>query len=94
MAAEDATFDGYSTEEGLNAEFANLSNLQMLQLQKRHIVERLAELTRSPKPSYDIDGQKFSWTEYQRFLTEQLRTLNGLIAEEDSPMEEESIGYL
>lgn len=32
--------------------------------------ERLKEITANPKPSYDIDGQKVSWNEYQEMLLE------------------------
>jgi hypothetical protein len=35
----------------------------------------LAEISESPKPTYSLDGQSFSWTEYQRFLLEQMKAI-------------------
>jgi len=53
-----------------------LENLIQTRLQ---ISERLAEITTSPKPSYNVNGQQVSWTEYARWLTDQLKTLNDAI---------------
>lgn len=58
------------------------------------IAERLVEITASPKPSYNVNGQAVSWTEYFRTLTEQLDKLNELIATGDgTPVEVLSQGY-
>jgi hypothetical protein len=35
----------------------------------------LADISESPKPTYSLDGQSFSWTEYQRFLLEQMAAI-------------------
>lgn len=40
----------------------------------------LASISASPKPSYNVEGQAFSWTEYQKFLTEMVSGLNTQIA--------------
>lgn len=34
--------------------------------------DRMAECLLKPKPSYDVDGQKFDWTQYQQFLQKQI----------------------
>jgi len=54
-----------------------LDNLTQARLQ---ISERLVEITTSPKPSYNVNGQQVSWTEYSKALTEQLDKLNDAIA--------------
>jgi hypothetical protein len=43
---------------------------------KENIAARLAEITASPKPSYSIDGQSVSWTEYFNSLVQQLKEIN------------------
>ena len=58
-----------------------------------NMAARLKEITASPKPTYDIDGQKFSWTEYQRFLIEAMSSLREQVAAEDGPYVEESQVY-
>ncbi len=52
---------------------------------------KLAEVSASPKPTYSIDGQSVSWTEYYKFLSEQVQSLNGQI-NDGEPFEEVSIG--
>ena len=34
------------------------------------ILERIAEITAAPKPTYSIDGQEIKWTEYLKSLRE------------------------
>lgn len=56
---------------------------------------RLKEVLASAKPSYQIDGQNISWTDYTRMLGEQIRGLNDLIsdsANQDDPYEIHSVG--
>lgn len=45
---------------------------------KRNILLTLEEITNpaTRKISYSIDGQSVSWTEYQRLLMDQLKTIN------------------
>ncbi len=52
---------------------------------------KLAEVSASPKPTYNIDGQSVSWTEYYKFLSEQIQSLNKQINEAE-PFEEISQG--
>lgn len=52
---------------------------------------KLAEVSAAPKPSYNIDGQQVSWTEYYKFLSEQVERLNQQISGGE-PFEEVSTG--
>lgn len=93
MADVDATFNDYNGP-GLNPSLENLSNLELLQLRKRKILERLTEIVTKPKPSYDIDGQKVNWTEYQKMLNDQLEGIEALIVREEGPEELTTIGFV
>jgi hypothetical protein len=59
---------------------------------KSNALATLAEITASPKPSYNIDGQSVSWTEYQKMLMEQVGWADGQLNNTD-PFEIHSIGY-
>lgn len=52
-----------------------------------NLAARLAEITASPKPTYNVNGQMFSWTEYQRFLLDGIRALDELVAANTAPFE-------
>lgn len=41
--------------------------------------DRLLDLSRSPKVSYDVDGQQFSFNEYQKIIMENITALDALI---------------
>lgn len=74
-ASTSGTSDDYAT---------NLSTL------RTQISQRLVEITASPKPSYNVNGQQVAWNEYFKALTDQLDKINALIAEDDgTPWEEE-----
>lgn len=34
--------------------------------------DRLAEMSSKPRPTYDVDGQKMDFTEYQKYLVQAL----------------------
>ena len=51
----------------------------------------LAEITASPKPSYQVGGQQMSWTEYQESLLKNIENINRLLAQA-SPFEIVGIG--
>ena len=53
---------------------------------KANYAAQLAEISASPKPSYSVAGRSFSWAEYQRFLLEQMATIDVQLASE-SPNE-------
>lgn len=50
---------------------------------RSNIVARLKEVTASAKPSYSIDGQSYSHTEYFQALIAQLKQIDELIAASD-----------
>lgn len=51
------------------------------------IAARLVEITAQPKPSYSVDGESYSWSEYFQALANQLKGLNELIQQADGPWE-------
>jgi len=59
-----------------------------LRTARENIAARLAEITASPKPSYSIDGQSVSWTEYSNSLVQQLKEVNQQLQEIESGNEE------
>ena len=59
---------------------SNLDNLQQI---KSNLIAKLEEVTQCPKPTYSIDGQSVSWTEYYKMLMEQIKSINELIQMED-----------
>ena len=48
---------------------------------------RLVEVLSEKKPSYSVDGQSVSWTEYAAMLRETVKDLNAQIREADGPFE-------
>jgi hypothetical protein len=70
---------------------AGLTNLQLLQQTKANVLKTLTEITCQPKPSYSVNGQSISWTEYNAMLTKQVADLNDLIQQEQ-PFMMTSIG--
>lgn len=51
------------------------SQYQMLDIAVTNLTAKIAELSADPKPSYSVDGQSFSHTEYFQMLTESLGIL-------------------
>jgi len=47
----------------------------------------LAEISLNPKPTYSVNGQSFSWVEYQRFLLDSIERLDSLILQAEPPYE-------
>lgn len=68
-----------------------MSYVDDLTTARNNFAAKLAEVSAAPKPSYSIDGQQVSWTDYYRFLSEQVEKLNQQIASGES-YEEVSIG--
>jgi hypothetical protein len=48
------------------------TDAENLAIIKTQIIARIAEVTAEKKPSYSIDGQSVSWTEYAAMLWKQL----------------------
>lgn len=44
------------------------TDLEQIATIKSQSLARIAEITASPKPSYDVDGQKVQWSEYLKQL--------------------------
>lgn len=54
---------------------------------RANYVTQLVEISTNPKPSYSVNGQSFNWTEYQRFLMDQIERLDSLIVQTSDPYE-------
>lgn len=59
---------------------------------KSQVLANIAEITLHPKPSYTVDGQSVSWTEYLQQLQEIVNWCDVQLAGEE-PFEIQSIGY-
>lgn len=57
--------------------------IDSLRTARTNYAAQLEALSASPKPTYNVDGQSFSWTEYQKFLLESIRQLDEAIASAD-----------
>lgn len=72
-----------------------MANPKRLELQERTLDNLIAireEITRSPKPTYDIDGQEVKWTEYLEAITKQIAVL--LAESDDEIVEVHTQAYL
>jgi cob(I)alamin adenosyltransferase len=66
---------------------------EQLKKTRDNLIDQKYLLSKSPKPTYDIDGQKVSWAEYIKMLDEQIKSLNEQIDALEEPWEIETIGY-
>ena len=64
---------------------------QSVTLARDRAAETLAEILASPKPSYNVHGQNYSWTEYAAMLNTQIAESNKLLSQEE-PFEKVSTG--
>lgn len=55
------------------------SFLDNLKAAREAAAETLARVLASPKPTYNVDGQSVSWTEYQAMLSKQIDALTAQI---------------
>lgn len=62
--------------------FAMPTNAAQLETIKTQTLARIAEITASPKPSYNIDGQDIRWGDYLRQLRGTIDWANGQLAGE------------
>src|SRR6266446_5663964 len=58
------------------------SVLDNLNAAKANIAVNLAAITAVPKPSYQLDGESYSWSEYYQILTDQMINLDRAIQRE------------
>lgn len=63
-----------------------------LQTALDNIAARLADVTANPKPSYSVDGESVSWTEYFNALTQQQLALEQALQRANGPFEVRSRG--
>jgi hypothetical protein len=68
------------------------TNLENLKTIRSQILQELADLTASRKPTYSVDGQTFSWNDYRSRLLSDLREVDAQIAAEE-PLESRTQGY-
>lgn len=54
---------------------------------KLNITALMESITASPKPSYSVDGESVSWSEYLSMLTTQLEAINRAIVIEGGPVQ-------
>lgn len=59
------------------------TDLATLQAIKTNLLAILSDLSSNPKPSYSIDGQSVSWSEYFSMVSDQLDKINALINAEN-----------
>lgn len=52
----------------------------------------LAEISADPKPSYSLDGESYSWSEYFAMLTTQLKGIEEAIQRSQAPFARHSRG--
>lgn len=50
---------------------------------RENYIAALEQISNDPKPTYSIDGESWSWVEYQTFLIDKISTLKTLITSED-----------
>lgn len=61
------------------------SSSEHLQTARANYAQQVAELSdpAARKVSYSIDGRSVSWTDYQRFLLDQIRAIDAQLANDD-----------
>jgi len=68
------------------------NDLEQLSTIKSQALAVIAEITATPKPSYQIDGQNISWNEYLAQLRSTVGWCDEKMTDED-PFEFQSRGY-
>lgn len=67
--------------------------LSHLQAALESLDAKIAEAMTNPRPSYSIEGQSVSWSEYRKSLLEERERLRGLILAEEGPYEANLQGW-
>lgn len=60
-----------------------MSNTSQLETIKSQTLERLVEITAAPKPTYNVDGQSVSWSEYRESLQRTIDWCNQQLSTEE-----------
>jgi len=58
---------------------------------KDNMAANLLAITANPKPSYSIDGQSVSWSEYHKMLLEGITSIS-LLIEQNDPQQSTTYG--
>ncbi|MDA7977502.1 MAG: hypothetical protein MPJ50_01875 [Pirellulales bacterium] len=69
-----------------------MSDITQIRAIKSQTLALLAELTASPKPSYSLDGQQVSWSDYLRQLVDTVEWCDSQLRGEE-PAEVRSRGF-
>ena len=64
-----------------------MTHKNILQTIRQQLLERIAEITAAPKPTYSIDGQEVEWAEYLKSLRESVDWIDRQQAKSESPFE-------
>lgn len=67
-------------------------NLEKLKESRDNLVNQLATLTASPKPTYSIAGRSVSWESYQVMLVDQIEKLEAMIGKYGGDIDD--VGYI
>lgn len=77
----------------LRKEYQELDDLTLLRIAKRQLLELINQVQNKPRPNYDVDGQNIKWQDYLDSLYDKLKRINDLIAIEEGPIEEVTLGW-
>ena len=61
------------------------TNLENLNALKASYIQALQNMIANPRPNYSLDGESYSFSEFQRFLLDALNSVNALIQAENLP---------
>lgn len=93
LTLPDDFFDYVDRNPRLSEDLRAYTSLELLYIQKRQLEELIIQVQRSPKPNYDIDGQKVEWGDYLDMLYKRRERITKLIIDEEGPGEVETLGY-
>lgn len=65
--------------------------LDKLYQARDNLLQQKVDLTVSPKPSYNIDGQEVLWKDYLEYLDKALLDINKTIQVYEGPFEETTV---
>jgi hypothetical protein len=50
---------------------------------RTNYITTLAAISANPKPTYSVAGRSFSWTEYQKFLLDMVKSIDAQLLGDD-----------
>lgn len=60
-----------------------MASIDDLKTARDNVAARIKEITASPKPSYEIDGQSVDWNDYLKTLLGALKDIDEAITDRD-----------